>query len=169
VPTWSLLAAHVGLFCLAGIIHPIAIPHMAMVAAATTVFLTGTGLYFSALCRRTTVAIALNTAVALAIWLALPILLSLVGNTGGQPESLRTVENICLGANPFIQATKIAEGAAGCGNAVKPLHSINYRWPDRWWGAGKSTVRLLTAGMAYTAIAVLLAWRTTRRFRRRIF
>ena len=161
-PAWCLLAGHVLLFVLVGYIHPIAIPQLAIVAAWVTVFLTGSGLYFSTVCRRTTTAVAMNFAVALTLWLIAPLLLSL--------SAPRDVRNLCLTVNPCVHVAVIADGAAGKHNARDCLHELDYDWPDSLAdSAVETTSRLVKHAMTYTVFAAMLAWLAARRFRRRVF
>ena len=79
LPVWMLLAAHV-VFCVAsGFMHPTVGLLLAVISFGAAAFLTGSGLFFGALCRRTTTAVILNLALALAVWVAAPAAAVLAG------------------------------------------------------------------------------------------
>ena len=63
-PIWMLLAAHLVLFVVLGVAHPIVIVHVGLVLAGTLAFVTGAGLLLSAYARRTASAMAMNVGVA---------------------------------------------------------------------------------------------------------
>ncbi len=77
-PIWLLMAGHIFLYILLKYIHPVAIFHMPIFITGLVVFLTGTGLYFSARFRRTTSAVVANFALALVLWAVVPVILGLV-------------------------------------------------------------------------------------------
>jgi ABC-type transport system involved in multi-copper enzyme maturation permease subunit len=75
LPIWLLLAGHLILFITVRYIHPIAVVHLAILVTWIVVFLSGSGLYFSARLKRTTSAVVANFALALTLWAVIPLLL----------------------------------------------------------------------------------------------
>jgi ABC-2 type transport system permease protein len=167
LPVWLLLAGHLFLFILVGYIHPIAVVHLAMLVTWIVVFLSGSGLYFSARLKRTTSAVVANFALALVLWAVIPLLLGLVSTISRDYDALE----IYMSANPVIQAGVIMDGAGGRQNATKDISRLNYDWLDRsnWKGIWPTTIVLLITMLIYISIGLLFAWRAKCRFRRNIF
>jgi ABC-2 type transport system permease protein len=165
LPIWLLLAGHVLLFVGKGYIHPVAVVHLALVVTWLIVFLSGSGLYFSARLRRTTSAVVANIALAIVLWVALPMLFGLVDEIrrGG------LLSERCVSANPFVQAVVITYGAGGTYNAGVALSQLRYEWPGRILQTAATTRILLTTWIIYVLAGVFLAWRAKRRFRKNIF
>ncbi len=184
MPIWLLLAGHVVLFTFAGIIHPIASLHLAMLVAWIVVFFAGSGLYFSARFRRTTTAVVMNIGLALALWAILPALLALIMQIDGNHD--RGAIEFALCANPLVQATVVTEAASGDYKAEKSLAELDYSWPDRYrhgfdeygnivgheYGnktAGRTTGRMLSWMLFYMLVGFLFACLAKRRLRRNVF
>ena len=166
LPIWGVLAAHVIVFTLVGYIHPIALFHLAILAAWVCIFLTGSGLYFSSCFKRTTVAVAMNLGLGFAVWILIPIVLSLLSIGSGSEALLEE----CISFNPAAQAFVLMEGAGGEHEASQPLSSLDYDWPDSLGdGVGPTTVRMVLYLMVYGTVGVVFAWRAKRRFRKSIF
>lgn len=165
-PIWLLLLGHVLVFTLVRYIHPIAIVHLAMLVAWSVVFLSGSGLYFSARLKRTTSAVVANFALALTLWAVIPLLLGLVTAISNDNDILEAY----ISTNPIVQAVVIMEGAGGSHNAKKDIFYLDYDWPS----GGNSRIRftttvLLITMLAYMSLGMLFAWLAKRRFRRNIF
>ncbi|MHC4229604.1 MAG: ABC transporter permease, partial [Planctomycetota bacterium] len=107
---WCLLFGHIAIFVLAGMIHPIAIIMSAILVMWITVFLAGSGIYFSSCFKRTTTAVIMNLALAAAIWIVAPIMLSIIGLIiGGSDDTLE----VCILANPMVHIIVIMLGTVG--------------------------------------------------------
>ncbi|MCK4628958.1 MAG: hypothetical protein KAT56_08135, partial [Sedimentisphaerales bacterium] len=160
------LAGHVLLFVLIRFIHPVAVIHLTMLVAWCVVFLSGSGLYFSARFKRTTSAVVANLALALTFWLVTPLLLGLISEIAHDHDLLE----LNISVNPVIQAGTIMEGAGGTRNAGKELSRLDYDWPHNEWNKfGPTTIVLFFTMLAYMLLGFLFAWRAKCRFRRNIF
>ncbi|HUW19700.1 MAG TPA: ABC transporter permease subunit [Sedimentisphaerales bacterium] len=165
LPVWVFLAGHVVLFVSVGYIHPIAIVHLTMVVAWIIVFLCGSGLYFSARLRRTTSAVVANFALAVVLWLVVPVLFRLVSQIIHNDRALE----VCISTNPFVQAAVIMQGAGGRHNAHTSLTDLRYYWLLEHRQVGRTTLILLINMVGYIFLGLFLAWRAKCRFRRNIF
>jgi len=158
LPAWSLLFGHVILFCLVGIIHPVAIALMALIVAGPVVLLTSTGLYFSARFRHTTAAVIANLALAGVIWGLVPIVMALL--TEIVPVD-RDLLRVCLATNPAVQGlVAIEEGVSARGL---------FYWPGRPLTVAQSLGLVLGCMFGYIVVALVFAWRAKSRLRRNIF
>jgi len=166
LPIWLLLAGHIFLFICRRYIHPIAILHMTIFTTGLIVFLTGTGLYFSARFKRTTSAVIASFGLALVLWIILPAMLGLVSVFTHDYDAVREL----VSANPAAQLVTLMDGAGGSFNARTNLSKLNYQWPDDSLRKIWSTTGLVIIYMLiYTAAGVLFAWRAKCRFRRNVF
>jgi len=166
LPIWLLMAGHVLLFICLGYIHPIAILHIPIFVTGLVVFLTGTGLYFSARFKRTTSAVIASFGLALVLWIILPAMLGLVSVFTHDYDAVREL----VSANPAAQLVTLMDGAGGSFNARTDLSKLNYQWPDNSLRKIWSTTGLVIIYMLiYTAAGVLFAWRAKCRFRRNVF
>ncbi len=169
-PAWALLGGHLVVFMLAGILDPTLWVHASMVAAYVSVFLVGSGLYFSARCRRTTVAVAGNLCLIIAIWVILPFLAVLAAE--GRSASLRNspVLRACIEANPGVQAISTAIGAARQHRPSRYYPSgRQYYWPSGRRGLGETTLIVLATAVGYSLAGGVFARRAAARLRRSIF
>jgi len=167
LPIWLLLAGHVVLFVLVRYIHPIAIFHLLLFVPGLAVLLTGSGIYFSARCKRTTSAVVATFALALVLWIIVPALMGLAAVTHRGEDILERY--IC--AHPLVQVSVLMSGAGGRNNAHAKLSNLPFDWPDKdlGEGVGPATGALLVHTSIYMSVGMLFAWRAKRRFRRRIF
>lgn len=167
LPVWAFLAAHVLLFILAGYIHPVAVVHVALIVLWIIVFLTGSGLYFSALFRRTTTAVVANMALAALLWFLAPVVLGLFAEGGQRAGGFLMAY---LRAHPLVQTSIVMRGDGGDVNATASLGQLRYFWPDRsGTGVLETTGILALHALAYSAVGVLFGWRAKCRLRKGIF
>ncbi len=109
LPAWVLLFAHTLVFMVPGIIHPVAVVHLALLAVWVMFFLTSTGLYFSTRLRHTTTAVIANLGLAAGLWAIFPLFLAiLLGVTNTHTDVLETYMDL----NPFVHAGVIMNAAA---------------------------------------------------------
>jgi ABC-type transport system involved in multi-copper enzyme maturation permease subunit len=166
LPIWLLMAGHIFLFICMRYIHPIAVLHMPIFATGLIVFLTGSGLYFSARLKRTTSAVIASFALALFLWVILP---SVIGLVSVFTHDYDAVENL-VSANPAAQIAILMNGAGGSFNARTGLSNLNFPWPDSSWRRVWPTTSLVLIYMLlYTVAGVLFGWRAKCRFRRNVF
>ncbi len=168
LPIWLLLVGHLFLFISVRYIHPIAAVHLAMLVAWIVVFLSGSGLYFSARLKRTTSAVVANFALALVLWAVIPLLLGLIASINGKADVLESY----ISTNPVTQAAVIMNGAGGSRNAEVDISRLNYDWPSSGRDRGNirsTTIFLLITMLVYVSLGLLFAWRAKCRFRQNIF
>jgi ABC-type transport system involved in multi-copper enzyme maturation permease subunit len=166
LPIWLLMAGHIFLFICVRYIHPIAILHVPIFATGLVVFLTGTGLYFSACFKRTTSAVIASFALALFLWIVLPAVFGLVSVFTQDYD----VVGDLVSANPAAQLVIIMNGTGGSWNARAGLSNLNFPWPDSSWRKVWPTTGLVLIYMLiYTTAGVFFGWRAKCRFRRNIF
>ena len=166
LPIWLLMAGHISLFICLRYIHPIAILLIPMFATGLVVFLTGTGLYFSARFNRTSSAVIASFALALVLWIILPSVLGLVSVF---TEDYNLVGDL-VSANPAAQIAILMDGAGGSFNAQAGLSNLNFPWPDSSWRKVWPTTGLVLIYMSiYTGAGAAFGWRAKCRFRRNIF
>lgn len=165
LPIWCLLAGHILLFVIVGYIHPIAIIHLIIIVGCLIVFITGSGLYFSVLLRRSTSAVIAILTFTIAIWVIIPMLLGLMEPVmEGEGPFL-----LCVSTNPVIQAGIVVAGAGGESNAGTAFGRLEYPWPDDELAAGETTMMVVTTMVIYASCGLLFAWRAKRRLRKKIF
>jgi len=173
VPVWLLLGGHMLLFAALGYVHPIVLVHLAMLVVWLVLFLTGTGMYFSARLRRTTAAVMANLGLALALWAVLPILLGLtMALSRGDSNYIELVS--C--AHPVAQGIVVTAAGAGEDRASELIEDLEYDWPDsvrhfgrRAPGAGKTTVRMFVSILGYGLVGLAFALRAKAHLRRKLF
>jgi len=159
LPAWAPLFGHLMLFSFIGYIQPIAIPQMAIVVAWVIMFLTSTGLYFSATFKRTTTAVIMNFALVGLLWVLMPFLLLIIGEITRSGDDMA---EFYLNTNPFVHAVVIVQAACN--------YSFDYDWPSiAELGAFESTCWMLLWMLCYIMAGLLFAWFAKRRFRRNIF
>ena len=166
LPIWLLLAGHLVLFVSVKYIHPIAVVHLAILVTWIVVFLSSSGLYFSARLKRTTSAVVANFALAMTLWAVIPLLLGLTAITTNEDDFLEAY----IIANPVLQAAVIMYGAGGNYNATRSLSRLNYEWPSGGgYNVWYTTSVLLITMLIYMSIGLFFAWRAKCRLRRNIF
>jgi len=67
-PAWLLLFGHIITFSLLGFIHPLAIFQIGILVIWISIFLSGSGIYFSSRFKNTTTAVIMNFTLAAIIW-----------------------------------------------------------------------------------------------------
>jgi ABC-type transport system involved in multi-copper enzyme maturation permease subunit len=165
LPIWLFLLLYVILFCSARIFHPIAISQMSMLIAGVIVFLSGSGIYFSTRFRRTTSAVVASLAMALTIWVLIPLLLVF---TFGYKYGFygHDAFDLYLSTNPVLQAVVIMD----LKNMDNNLSNLEYDWPfSDLDELGTTNVFLLITMLVYMSLGLFFAWRAKCRFRRNVF
>jgi len=167
LPIWLLMAGHIFLFTCLKYIHPIAILHMPIFATGLIVFLTGTGLYFSARFKRTTSAVIASFGLVLVLWVVLPAVLGLVSVFTHDYD----IFGYLVSANPTAQLAILMQGAGGKWNAQAGFSNLNFAWPgvSSWHKVWPTTGLVIIYMLIYTATGILFAWRAKCRFRRNVF
>jgi len=104
-PAWVLLTGHIIVFMICGFLSPVLTVVAAVEIVGLVVFLTGSGLLFSALFRRTTTAVVMNLGLAIAIWAALPVLLAFTSPVVGSDA----LEEMGQDMNPVVRTWNVTE------------------------------------------------------------
>jgi ABC-type transport system involved in multi-copper enzyme maturation permease subunit len=107
-PVWGLLMAHVGVFVIFRLVHPIILLLMGLVVAGTLVFTTGAGLFVSAYARRTGAAMATSFMWMLLI-LGVPLV---VGEMSPYEAGSITPASVEGWLHPACQIYMVTQGAA---------------------------------------------------------
>jgi hypothetical protein len=140
-----------------------------MIVTYSVVFLTGSGMYFGSLFRRTTTAVVFNLGLAIVLWVVTPLLAEL-GQEIHRPFRKTFIRRAAVRANPVVQCLAVTMRA--CGYRYRRYDSVrDYEcdWPHRNTDLVDTTGILMATTVFYSAIGVLLAWRATARFRRKVF
>jgi len=166
LPVWLLPLAHGALFALFGLVHPVWMLHVVLLGAWVTVFLTGTGLLFSTMTRRTTTAVVLNLALGVTLWIILPFIGGFVTSLARADDSLMRV---LAYSNPVYQAGVIGAGTGGDSNASAPLSELYFDWGPEGMTFGETTWMLLAIGVGYAVVGLLMAWVSSRKLRKKVF
>jgi ABC-type transport system involved in multi-copper enzyme maturation permease subunit len=167
VPGWVLPLAHGALFVLCGLIHPVWMLHVVILAGWVTVFLAGTGLLFSTMTRRTTTAVVLNMGLGLFLWVILPFLSGYIMSLARSGDD---VMKVMAYSNPLYQAGIIGAGTGGRSNASSTLSGLSFGWWGlREMGFWTMTWLLVAVGAVHSGIGLLLVWVSSQRLRRKVF
>ncbi|MBN1817179.1 MAG: hypothetical protein JW828_07435 [Sedimentisphaerales bacterium] len=161
LPAWLPLLGHVWLFTLVGYIHPVAIVQISFLVFWTTVFLLGSGLYFSSRFKHTTTAVVMNFILGAVIWALVPFLLFMILAISRSSDDLGEAY---MDLNPYVHLCSTLDATARQGNTLR------YDWisggqSDVW----KSSFWMLFCGWIYIAIGFFFAWRAKKRLRKNIF
>jgi ABC-type transport system involved in multi-copper enzyme maturation permease subunit len=131
LPAWCLLLGHVFLFCVTGLIHPVAFFQTGILITWLVTFLSGTGLYFGSVYKHTTTAVMMNFAFAAVVWAIVPLFLFIILEVTHSSDDLAEVY---MDTNPFIHAAVIMDAT------VDRAGPPNYDWPaSRNADAARST------------------------------
>lgn len=159
-PAWLLLLGHVVGFSVLGGIHPIAIVQTANLIIWLGVLLGCSGMYFSSRSRRSTTAVVMNFAFAVAIWAVVPLLLAVITGVLHVPE----VAKVYIDTNPLVLLKVIMEATVG----TQRLGS--YYWPvSGSTGFVASAAWILICLGVYGLLSSLFAWRAKCGLRRNVF
>ncbi|KPK77613.1 MAG: hypothetical protein AMJ79_02675 [Phycisphaerae bacterium SM23_30] len=166
---WLFLIGHVLLFSVVGFINPLGLALMIMLVSGITIFFTGSGLYFSALCRHTTTAVIANFALAVCLWGIIPLLLSLSGGLVYYEHGYGLYMDV---TNPFHQSSIIMEATTEHWWYF-PRYGFSYlhfNWlaldADDW---RRSTLTVFLTMFGYALTGLLFAYRARYRIRRNVF
>lgn len=158
---WIPLLAHLLVFAVAGIVHPVALFQMLLIVAWVLLFLVGTGLYFSSRFRHTTTAVIANVALAACVWAIVPLLIVLILLTSRAGDDLIEVY---MDFNPYVQAVVVTHATAQGG-------TVNvYDWCQGGMRDIESATGWLVFSLvSYGAVGFVFVARATARLRRSPF
>jgi len=149
------------------LVHPAWLVLVVILGAWVTAFLSGTGLLFSALMRRTTPAVVLNLALSVTLWMLLPFVVGMVASLARSPSE--GVRELLIWSNPVWQAGTIGEGTGGDSHASMSLSRLEFGTWRNEMGFGDMIGSLGRAGACYTVVGLLMVWLSSRRVRKRVF
>jgi len=161
LPAWVLLFAHTLVFMSLRIIHPIAVVHLALLAAWVIFFLTSTGLYFSTRLRHTTTAVIANLGLAAGLWAVFPLFLALLVGvvTKTHPGVIETYMDL----NPFVHAGIIMNAAAHRGGLG------TYDWLQKGMGTPADATGWMALTFAvYVSVGLVFLTRAAAQLRRNL-
>jgi ABC-2 type transport system permease protein len=157
-PAWVLLFAHTLVFMMLRILHPIAVVHLALLAAWVMFFLTSTGLYFSTRLRHTTTAVIANLGLAAGLWAVFPLFLAIF--IGVMTKTSTGVIETYMDLNPFVHAGVIVNAAAHKGNLG------TYDWLQRGMGSlADATSWMALTCAVYVSVGLVFLTRAAARLR----
>ena len=158
LPVWGLLFLHLAVTAVLGVQSAWVFLHTGLVAAGTAALLIGSGLFFSALVRKSTSAVVLTLMLPLFLWGILPAFLAM----GSEILSVAHEEvELVVCFDPVVLQGIIMMGAC---------HSQDYRWPSAMGHLSmiESTMVILMIAATYAAIGAVLAVLAADRLRARV-
>ncbi|MCF7955040.1 MAG: ABC transporter permease subunit [Phycisphaerae bacterium] len=163
LPAWGFLIAHLVIFTLFGFIHPLGILQVAIVSIGTSILLIGSGLFFSAIFKRTTTAVIMNFIFAAVIWGAIPFVLVMIYEIG-RVRQVRHLSESYLNTIPFAQVVMSMESTANGFDKLRNPH-----WANGSKSPEASTIIMLKSSAVNTVIGIILILLAKSRFRKKIF
>jgi ABC-type transport system involved in multi-copper enzyme maturation permease subunit len=158
LPAWVLLFAHTLVFMVLRVIHPIAVVHLAILAAWVMFFLTSTGLYFGTRLRHTTAAVIANLGLAAGLWAVFPLFLAIF--IGVMNKTSTGVIETYMDLNPFVHAGVIVNAAAHRGGLGV------YDWLQRGMGNPTDATGWMALTFAiYVSVGLVFLTRAAARLR----
>ena len=110
----------------------------------------------------------MNFSLALFLWVIAPMLLGLIMSIGSLYNSDVLEAYVC--GNPVVQTIVIMDGAGGENNAMLPMESLNYNWPEGSLDkVNDTTFAIIASFFIYALVGFFFAWRAKCRFRKKIF
>jgi ABC-type transport system involved in multi-copper enzyme maturation permease subunit len=178
LPAWAPMGFHLALFTGLGRMHVVALPLMALSVLSLAVFVTGLGLLFGTLVKRTVTATVLTLLVCAALWMVLPVMilfiLAMMVQTGGRVPGAASPLSMLALLHPLVPDWLIMEGAAGEANAATGLADLQFHAPwlgnihDRLGVVGTGVMLLAPAGI-YVGAGLLAIRMAGRWLRQRLF
>ena len=167
LPVWVLLLGHAAFFVAIDLLAPVVILHLAMLAGWITLFLTGSGLFFSSCFKRTTTAVVANLALCAVIWAAMPLVLYVLCE---RSPLMRKFPDLYVTGNPVVQEAVVIERGGTYG--MHPMHlsrySDSYFWPDQKLSPSETTERIVKWSLLYVAAGVGFALLARGRIRAKV-
>jgi ABC-type transport system involved in multi-copper enzyme maturation permease subunit len=165
-PPWVAILLHTVVFTIAGVLRPIVILHVTLIALAMLPFLSGLGMYLSSRCRSTTNAAVLSLILCVLLWGILPQGLAVAALSSDYHEEIR---ELSVFANPFVQLITSVQGAL-----VERSWLAGSREGYRWFGVvqtspAKVSWILLVSLFVYSLIGLELLFFAKRSLRRMAF
>ena len=165
LPVWMFLGIHMVLFTLLGYMHVAALPIMIMIVLWVIVFLSGTGLFFSMRCQKTSSAVISNLALILFLWLALPAVTGVISMFGRQYMLM----NYTVLINPLAQTIVSMTPLSGWEAAHRSWDSIRFYHVHGRPNTGTFIMVLHAYAAVYLSLGVMFMAMAKRRIRKKIF
>ena len=162
-PSWCYLFAHIIIFTLFGFIHPLGLLQTIIIVFGVGALLTGSGLYFSTVFKRTTTAVIVNFIFAAVLWAGIPFFTAMVSVIGRFHDFGDFVEVYC-NSIPYVQAAVSMDMTANGFNNLTSGH-----WLDGSSSVMVSTMLMVLFAAINSGLGLLFAWRAKCRFRTKIF
>lgn len=134
----------------AGTLHPLVVPHAIFVLVPIIMAMSALGVLLSQVRRRTASAVALSFGVWLVLWIALPMVVGVLGSAMYMYSSFNWLEEILLAIITFNPVFLIVVVADGAGSLVT-TSAAPYEWGPHSIGPIPMTGVLLGVGGAYLA------------------
>jgi ABC-type transport system involved in multi-copper enzyme maturation permease subunit len=155
LPGWLPLAFHLLLFTVLGYLHPVVLPLMTVIVLGLVAMLTGSGLLFGVLFRRTVAAAISNFLLGVFIWVVLPMM------GGFALAMLMFIMPRWFGASlvllhPAVQAGLVLSQTAGTTFAGRGLMEIRFDMPDAANAFG--VIGMTGAVVVLAGAHVLIGW-----------
>jgi len=163
LPAYLPLFAHLGIICIVRIIHPLGVLQIFVVFIYVVLFLTSSGLYFSARFKHTTTAVIVNFAFAAILWGLLSMLFYL---TAGILHASHKLPDLYTNCNPFVQLIVIVDACVPPDRVFRFGSGFRYLWLGSSCGAFAATLWLVVIAVVYLAGASLFFTRAGRLLRR---
>jgi len=163
LPAWGFLFAHMIIFTFFGFIHPLGILQVAIVSIGTSILLIGSGLFFSAIFKRTTTAVIMNFIFPAVIWGAIPFILVMIWEIGHVRKMENTVESY-LNTIPFAQVVMSMKSTANGFDSLR-----NAYWANGNKTPYQGTIIILKSSVVNIVMGIILILLAKTRFRKKIF
>ncbi len=166
---WAVLGVHLVCFHIAGILRGGEVfPFVAMAAAGPAVLFTGAGLYFSARFRRSTTAVVMTLALAIFIYMLVPV----VGVLVYEITDVRDIKDVVewtVNFSPLVQVIVAVEHACASPQSLLYRGGDQYDWPSGTLSLTETVALILVGMLGHFAVGGAFLWRAKGRLRKRVF
>ncbi|MGC9454060.1 MAG: ABC transporter permease [Phycisphaerae bacterium] len=161
-PYWGLGALHLGLFTLCGMFPATTWLHLGIIVGGVVALLTGVGLYFGSVFRRTVTAVVLTILLPIVLWVLIPILLVL----GMDAVSDDSFPARYADATPWAQIVVVVDHDFHGYRGYSGHRNSSYHWPSGRQSRGETMARISAWSAVYATAGLLLTIPAARRLRR---
>ena len=148
---WAAMLAHMVIFAWLGLLSPVGVFLMTMVALNSFLPVAASGLAYSAWLKRSTSAVVANLATVLAAWIVLPLLTMLALDAAGLGYR---EENFFWDTVPTVQAISVTIGSHDMANPSRYWHQSDDEHFD--WPTGPCDLSETVVKMAIFSIVCLI-------------
>jgi ABC-type transport system involved in multi-copper enzyme maturation permease subunit len=166
---WLILLAHLCLFTILLRIAPTAVLHMILLVAWLNLFICGLAFYLSSRMRSASMTVLATLAVLAIVWFVLPKILATAPTLAKYaPSAFRpavaAADGLGVILNPVLQTYRSVGMSPG---AIMDDGGRQLTWPEA--DPVRFTWLVFDSFAVYSAAAVLLVWRASRRLRKHLF